>query len=279
MKRASIILILFLALGAWFFMPRTHAAPTGGVRIAALAPSVASTLRAFGLQDHIVARHGFDPVPHIPSAGDQAGLDHEVLVAVHPTHVYVSHMPVDKTLDTLAARYGWLVRDLTVHTLDEVLAFVETLWKDMLDVGLVEGENATLQHMQDAFDQSIEFDGTVLLIVEANPYGAPAAASYHNQLLVRLGLTPAITADTNWVTLFHEDLLALAPDAIIALGPESLLDTIRTLDLPATRTGHLAALDDLEYQMPGPRLADFADDLVRIFDSWTPPEVAAIKPE
>ena len=54
-----------------------------------LSPALAVIVRDLGLEANIVARHGFDIVldKSIPVAGDQSGLDYEILLTAKPTHV------------------------------------------------------------------------------------------------------------------------------------------------------------------------------------------------
>ncbi len=128
--------------------------------------------------------------------------------------------------------------------------------------------------------------GRVLLLAAASPPAAFGPGSCHYQLLERLGASPAITSGAAYINLDSEDLLKLAPDAIILISPRSpntpaptaeearkLVDTklaaIAALDIPAAKSHRLAVIDDPLGFIPSTSMINVAEEVAGVLDGWS----------
>lgn len=290
--------------------PPAAPAQTKALRIAALSPAIAVILRDLGQGGTIVARHGYDSWSDaaLPVAGDQQGFDYETLLRVNPTHVLVQWggKTLPDRLVSLAAQHRWVVRDLPLLTLDDVEHAAETLfdltgqagggsapaWKES---PLAERLAATWR----ARTPSPSRIGRVLLLYSASPPTALGPGSFHHQLLVRLGGAPAITDGSPFMRLDVEDVLRIAPDAIVLVRPEiatkqqgsaspartgspawrmlrgddltGSLGPLAGRAIPAVQYGRVGVLTDPLAAVPGTNLIGLADDLAALLDAMTAP--------
>jgi len=209
---------------------RAHAA--GETRIAALSPAIGLILTDLGLADRIVARHAFDPfLPRsIPAAGDQAGIDYERLLAVHPTHVLLEwgQRPLPAQLTALARRRAWRVESFRLLSLDDVRMAAQRLG-ELFAVG--RRAEAALRD----FDEALRVDpvvreelGRTLILYFVDPIAAAGPASALWQVASSLGAASALPPHASaFVNLDAEDLLALQPDSILIAAPGAEADKAR----------------------------------------------------
>lgn len=280
--------------------------PAGEHRIVALSPAMAVTLRDLGFGDRIVGRHGYDLAldPAIPVCGDQAGIDYESLIRVRPTHVIVQWGARDlpPRLNELARSHGWIVLNYDLLTLHDVRTSAVEL-HDVLAGPESEhaGHQATtptaraaaeppplLARLESAFRRrgtGFPGAGRVLLLVSASPIAVVGPGSFHHQVLESIGGIPAVTRGGPYQELDVEDVMRLAPDAVVLIRPRGreassatgtvapdrqgpLLGTLSGRPIPAVTAGRIALIDDPLCLLPGSSLADFADDLAAILVQW-----------
>jgi ABC-type Fe3+-hydroxamate transport system substrate-binding protein len=243
----------------------------------------------------VVGRHQWDMVlpDTLPVCGDQNQIDLEALIAARPTHVITQWGQRDLPaayLD-LADRSGWQTHDARLLSLDDIEREVTELGRFL---GL--DPHGPMDHMRIRLSQALSRrgpdDGTfsragrVLLLGAVDPPAALGPASCHAQALERVGGRPAITEGGAWIELDREDLLALAPEGIIAVIPrapgarvtspfvltgEAALDRLpllRGLDLAAVRSGRVALIDDPLALTPSTHIAGFADQVVEVLTGW-----------
>lgn len=288
---------------------------TGGgdearARVVVLSPGLAVTMRDLGLGELLVGRHGFDAWsdPGLPVCGDQSGIDYERLLAVRPTHILVQwgQRELPARLTEMAGRHGWEVRSMNPLSLEEVRSAAADLVA-MFGAG-EEGEEALA-----AFDgalrrrEGVDLSraGRVMLLDAVSPPGVIGPGSYHDDVLRRIGGTPAVTQGAAYIVMDAEDVLALRPDAIVVLLPRpprsggageagpggasrtgvlpreewaSVLGALARLNIPAVTRGRVALIDDPECLLPATSLGRFAEDLARILEGWAMEEEAAGEP-
>ncbi len=316
--------VLLLCALAVFLFACDKAAPAGapgtrsaatGLRIAALSPAIAVILRDLGRGDAIVARHGYDAWSSgsLPVAGDQQGFDYETLLRANPTHVLVQWggKALPDRLVSLAGQHGWVVRDLPLLTLADVEHAAQTLFE--LTPPDAPGEPGAwpqsdlAKRLAAAWRErtpSPARAGRVLLLYSANPPTALGPGSFHHQLLERIGGRPAITEGSPFMRLDVEDVLRLAPEAIVLVRPEgatgagespaqgrtgapawrtlsgselgSVLGPLAGRAVPAIANGRVGVLTDPLAAVPGTNLIGLADDLAALLDVMcaTPPQPA-----
>lgn len=289
-----------------------------GERIVAFSPAVAVMLRDLGVADRIVGKHDYDRVlpGHVRAVGHQGAIDYEALLGVDPTHVVIEwgSRPLPPRLIELAEGQDWEIVNVTLLTLDDIARTVDDL---AILFGAVEfggrgssrppgiGAPEDLHLMPRFTDPANRFEadlpsarlarawsrrgagfedlGGVLLLSATDPPGALGPGSFHHQILVRIGGTPAITSGAPWMELDAEDIHRLAPAAIVLIAPRDVgveatpvgpaelrlrLGRIAELDIPAVRAGRLGLIDDPLALLPSTSMAGFADDLAVLLASW-----------
>lgn len=279
-------------------------------RLVVLSPGLAILLRDLGYADRIVARHAFDPATprDLPAAGDEAGINEEVLLKVRPDAVLLqrSARGVPPRLAELAARRTFELHDIPMLGLDDIPAAARDL--DLLvqrlerrdtssapttttPIALSPRATTLLADMHRAWAPRPSAHarvGRVLLLASADPPAAFGPGSWHHDLLLRLGATPAIATGAPFVELNAEAILRLAPDAIILITtapPSAAPDQPLTSDLtrqrlgrvaelaataPAFATGRLASIDDPLAHTPSSAMVQLADRIDAILAQWSP---------
>jgi len=267
----SIVFIVGLALLATLARRVIHGPPgsyADETRIVALSPALAIMLKDIGVEDQIVGRHGFDLVldKSVPVCGDQAGIDYEQLLRVEPTHVLIEWgaRELPPRLSELAGEHRWTVVDYSLETIDEIKTAADDLeQRFILDPALAKDPNAALSlaPLSDTITQALRprvgaYEGRTLLLISANPPAALGPDSFHQDVLESLGGVSALQEGARYQELDAEDVLRLAPDAIVLIVPRSpdeppterdpleLLGVLATLEIPAVRNGRVALIDD-----------------------------------
>lgn len=269
-------------------------APTPGrPRLAVLSPAVGVILRDLG-QDHLaVGRSSYDMVldPSLPACGDQAGINYELLVGARPTHVLTQwgSRELPHRLVELSRTNSWVVRDFRLLTLDDIAQTADELDR-LLHAGEPSergrGLRARWEHALRHRGAAVARCGAVLLIADLNPTGALGPGSCHHEILERIGGVAALHAGGPYQRLDHEDLVRLAPGAIVLVlprpartpeggaraDPMAALGSLGELSIPAVRLGRVAIIDDPLSQTPSSAMIGFADELARILEGWGGPE-------
>ncbi|MCC6428572.1 MAG: ABC transporter substrate-binding protein [Phycisphaerales bacterium] len=274
------------------------------MRIVVLSPALAITLRDLGLADKIVGRHGYDMVleKSVPVCGDQSGIDYEALIGVRPTHVILQWGARDLPgrLVELAGQHGWVVVNQEMLTLADIRTSAVEL-DDMLigpdrqrteekppkRVPDAEGQASdVIRKMNRAFSRrgtGFSDVGRVLMLVSTSPASGIGPGSFHQQVLEVIGGEPAIMEGGPYREMDTEDVIRLAPDAIVLLMPraagsadverteadiEKLLGPLAGKPIPAVVKGRVAVIDDPLCLMPATSLAGFADELAEVLGGW-----------
>lgn len=261
-------------------------------RVVALSPAVAIILQDLGRESLIVGRHGSDMVldPALPVCGDHLALDLETLQRVRPSLVFTQWGTRDlpEPYLSLAKRQGWTTHDCRLLTIDDIR-------REIIEI------DALLPPPHDrAADLVKQLDlaltpvparakaGKVLLLCGLDPPGVLGPGSWHHQILLGLGATPCIEQGAAWITISREDLVRLAPDAIIVLTPRSprtsprgsiespylgeeaiaRLPALARAATPALAAGHVALIDDPLSLTPSSAMIRVADQMAQAIDLW-----------
>jgi ABC-type Fe3+-hydroxamate transport system substrate-binding protein len=315
----SLILVPLLLLGCDVELlepTRTVIGPDGNPigetiepRIVVLAPALGVICQDLGLEDQIIGKHAWDQSlgSSIPAVGTHDDPDLEAIIGLAPTHILVQRMetPAPGVLEKMADDQGWLVWSFPLLDLDDIAEAIDEIhlrFRGGTDTGFDPerpesidpterlGAELPSARLADAWRDRgppARQAGRVLLLAQTDPPGAMGPGSYHHQLLERLGASPAITTGGPWQELDHEDIVRLAPDAIIVFAPRpretggvgsarvpGLADAIESLggiaslDLPAIRQGRVALIDDPLCLMPASSLAGVADRMGEAFEAW-----------
>ena len=259
---------------------------TEPLRLAVLSPALSATLVRMGLGEHIVARHAYDMVldRSVPSAGDESALDVEALIQSRPTHVLIDAMSRESLayVQEIADRSGWTVHAFDLRTLDAISESAREL-RRLLAPNDAGAEEAIASFERDVAPREFAFDGWLLLLAQTEPAGAIGPASFHGEILERFGVHNVLPDTDRWRELDAEDVLRLAPDAIVlirwhtpGIDPELLSDDtvlaalgpLAELDIPAIEEGRVAMIDDPLALTPSLAMGDFARRLGEILDSF-----------
>jgi ABC-type hemin transport system substrate-binding protein len=266
--------------------PRTKPAE---VRVVALSPAIAIIVQRLGHEGLVVGRHAYDmSLPKfIPVAGDQSGIDYESLIALQPTIVLTQwgSRQLPERLVTLAREEGWTLHDAPLLALEDIPA--ATAHIDRL-IAIAEGKDAPtaagsrlVADMQQAWRPrgDLARAGRVLLLASMNPPAALGPGSFHHDILVRIGGTPAITEGSPYIELDREDIRALNPDAIVLVKPvpegttppvaAEAMASIADLPIRAVMTQRLHIVTDELSLTPSPSMIEFADELARVLGTWS----------
>lgn len=301
MRRAVSILVASLTLLAVVACaarsPKPPAARPVGTRVVALSPAVASIMRDAGLGHLVVGRHASDEwsEPSLPVCGDQiAGIDYEQLLRVQPTHVFIQLGHTPPRLVELSKAFGFVVRNYSILSLDEI----RTTARELSNWNGAAGAPGDGPQPRTAIDARMDAAwsarpgieaakvGRVLLLAQIDPAGALGPGSWHDDLLRRLGATPALTEGAAFITMDAEEVLRVAPDAIILFIPRpagaparaappsadelrTLLGRLATPSLPAVARGRIALIDDPMCQLPSTAMIRVADEIAAILEEWS----------
>lgn len=282
----AVFALLTLPIGFWVratFGPPAIERSTEPVevatRVAALSPAVALLLDQVGAGHLVVARHGYDlwTDQSLPAAGDQAGIDYEALLAAEPTDVLLEwgSRELPARLVELAEASDWRVESYTLSTLENIAAAADALHARYVGSGVSPSTalERSLQPVAGASDV-----GGVLVLMSADPPQVLGPGSAHHQMLVRLGATPAIAEGAMWMELDAEDVLRLAPEAIVLIVPggvgdvEQALGRLATLPIPAVESGRVGVIDRPTALLPTLELGEVADDLAALLREWAASE-------
>jgi ABC-type Fe3+-hydroxamate transport system substrate-binding protein len=275
------------------------------MRIITLAPALGVMCEDLGLGGQIVGRHAWDLAldPAIPTVGTHDDPDLEAILRLEPTHILVQDMEarVPESLTRLAADQGWQVWSFPLLALDDIAQAMDEIdrrvypdpepEKSLLNLSgfdpterlAAERPSARLADAWSDRGEAADGAGRVLLLASTDPPGAMGPGSFHHQLLERLGATPALTTGGPWQELDHEDLLRLAPDAILVFRPRgrdepagvwtpqavrAALGGVAELNIPAVRTGRIVVIDHPLGLLPASSLSEVAEDMAAAFDRW-----------
>ncbi|QYK48289.1 MAG: ABC transporter substrate-binding protein [Phycisphaeraceae bacterium] len=271
----------------------------GPPRLAALSPALAITLRDLGLTESIVARHAWDMALDIslPIAGDQSSLDYEALITTRPTHVLLEwgERPVPDRLLRLATTHDWKVRSWSLlsytqvrSSLAEIAGFIASDMPTAQSLALSSRAEELASRLDLACGrrEASARAGRVLLLHSVLPPAALGPGSFHHEILERLGGIPALTTGNPYVQLHMEDLLDIAPDAIVLIQPrdpretasepapstwieiEQRLGAISRLSIPAVRERRVAIISDPFSLTPSTAMIGFAEEFASILARW-----------
>lgn len=278
------LLTLSLVPAACRKAPETGMPDPGEPRIVALSPALAVIARDAGLGDRIVGRHAWDLAldPSLPVVGTHDDPDLETLLRLRPTDLLIQETEARSpaALRRLAAEQGWTIRSFPLLTLDDVARACDEIAAAFGGPPGPDGPpGARLRRAWSDRGEPARAAGRVLLLAGVDPVGAMGPGSFHHQLIERMGAEPALRDGGPWQELDLEDVLRLAPDAILLFrpgaepepGPEgalAMLGGIAGLDVPAVRSGRVGVIRHPLGLLPASSLAEVADEVAQTLERW-----------
>jgi len=281
--RIVLAMLGLLVVGCSRTDPAPAPSPSTEPRVVVLSPALAAILDDMGYADHAVGRHGWDMVldPSLPVCGEQNAINYEALLRARPTHVLTEwgSRELPAKLIAMAAEHAWVVRDFRMLTLDDIdraATELATLFPDAVPGDRI----ARFRALVAGPPPSPQWEGRVLLLMSASPQiTALGPGSAHHELLVRAGGLPAITEGSPAMPMHAEDVLRLAPDAIVLIRPggeaepdssavEQALGTILELDIPAVVNERFELVTGPFALLPSTPLVEVADQIRAALDRW-----------
>lgn len=251
---------------------------TGGPRLAVLSPALAITLRDLGHADRIVARHGWDMATDasVPVAGDQRGIDYEVLLGVEPDTVVMEAgaEPTPARLVALGEEHGWRIVRHPMLTLADVRSAI--LEMDAVARG-GEGDGGRAGALVASLDEATRQKdglrargGRVLMLVSAGPPGVLGPGSFHYEIGASMGLEMLPREGAAFINMGLEEVRSLEPDTVVMIVPgaaedelATLIEPLKGLGMRAVREDRVILLSGEEWLTPSTAMIGFAEELAR----------------
>ena len=241
-----------------------HSSHTGQHRYVSLSPAMTTMMIESQVGDLLVGRSAYcRDVVDLPVAGDLENINAELLVRLHPTHIFVQRRndDVDAGLLKLAEQHQWKIIAQPLKDLEDVVQFLHIfaavdgrsiiqsqcqLWEEQIAASLV--PHATPS-------------GTRVMIVS----GGPAPLAWGGQTYVGEVLAAAggvnVLPDSAWQAVSHEDIARLAPELLLVIGQEA-----RPEDWPSA-CGEVVPLRQKWLDMPGPHVAEIRREFDQLLAS------------
>lgn len=275
----------------------TQPAGTSALRIVSLSPAISRTLVDLELAKFVVGRTPYCTSldSSVPVVGDLLSIDYEQLIRSNPTHVLVQPPAdgIDRTLVQLATQRGWAIADWQLNGLADIRAVVAELpaqlhpKDDPARSSLQQKSDALIADLNAALASPFE-DGwgyresrSVLMVNAVDPVMAFGVGTYLDDLLQAFG-EQNVVKDRGWVQLSLEDIVRLAPEAIILVKPDADpakltndLGPLATIDVPAVKADRIAVLGDHDALLPSSAVVNVARELRAILERFADGGAAA----
>ena len=251
-------------------------------RIVSLAPAFTEMLFALDLGDRVVGVTRYCVYPPEaqakPKIGGFATPDLESIVALRPDLVLMLPSDVFLQLQAKLQSVGIRAVQLPIDRVTDILNAIREIGRL---TGEVERGDALAKEISGELEKLGQSDAEevrpkVLFLVGYDPLVAVGGNSFINELIGIAGGENVAASDKRpYVTWSYEQVLAAAPDVIInaAMGtdatPEQRAEFDRILarwpTIPAVKNGRVHPIDISLATVPGPRIAQLAETLGRLF--------------
>lgn len=242
---------------------------SGPRRLVSMSPAVTQMIVDLGKQDRVVGVGQFDPLadePDVAVVGDYSTIDHEALIALNPTDVFIQPTAdgAARALYDLGDRHGFKVHAYQIEKIADIRrVLVNATGSGVSTTLLAEDEGIELLDRIDAQLNAIAAEvGTeprrpTLLLVGLNPITAAGPQTFLGEMLILAGGQNVLSGDAaSYPVLDKEKLAALAPELIVivhgeaGLPPDALPPALADLDIPAVTEGRVAWLADAQALLP-----------------------------
>lgn len=262
--RIVALVLLLVACGREAAVP--EADPRG---IASLSPAMTTMIVDLGAADRLVGRTPWcRTAGEIPVVGTLEGVDAELLLRVRPSVVALqpSLAGIDPTVTRLQERLGF---DLVSGRLDgvgDVLDVVDGLLAvGVGEPGVASAVRADLLATLEAANRTPAANAPRMLVLHSiDPFAAAGRGTYLDEVVRASGGVNAL-AETGWIELSVEGILAIDPEIVLMVG-ESPRESDRLRGLGWTRAPRIVQLthpDALEPSTRIPAVARALQDLLQ----------------
>lgn len=202
---------------------RTPAAGNAA-RIVSLSPALTRTVCMLGGQGAVVGRTPWCEAPDAMVVGTLEDRNLEAIAALHPTLILRQSSAEDPALETVAASSGATVHTWHFDRVEDVRAGLAPLAKLLAAAGIPGAEAAArdlLERHQRAIAAPVRTTLPVLFLFSVDPPMAFGTGTYVDDLWRTMGGANAISK-AGYPTLTAEDVIRLAPSAVVVIGRGSL---------------------------------------------------------
>jgi iron complex transport system substrate-binding protein len=262
----------------------------GHRKIASLVPAATDMLLGMGAGDHLVAVSNFETAPEVkslPRVGDYESTDWETLARLRPDAMIVQIAP-----DRLPAGLKARADELGIEVVNVRIERLEDVFDNIQRLGAVAGEldkgreaTRTMRARLDALRERCAGRPPVstLLVRDQNGREVIGPDTFLDDLLKVANATNAAASLANrYPSIDREKLLSLRPQAVVVLLPDAKPAALEAAarfwasmtDLPAVRDRRVYTITAPWALLPGPRLADVAEQLADDLH----PETATTRP-
>lgn len=249
-------------------------------RIISLAPNLTEILFSIGLGDKIVGVTRFCNYPpeakEIDKVGGIIDPDLEKIASLKPDLILAfrgTPLPVLARIRSM----GWRLFVLNEgETIEELFPLIRIVGQVTSREKQAEELSLSLERRYEAVVKKLSFVASrprVLLLLSGPGYWTSGGRGFLNDLLKKAGGTPVTAASRErWVLLNPEEVLGLAPEAIVILASSaeafdkvkvSLLKKASLKAVPALAQKRFFALDEDSSSRFGPRLIQALEELAR----------------
>lgn len=301
-SRLTTVDVLVAIIAAWVFAlaacdhkPVASTQPAASqLRIVSLSPALSRTLVDLGLGGSVVGRTPYCSSldQSIPVVGDLQTIDYEALVRMDPTHILVQPPAggVDPHLVEVARQRGWTIADWHLNDLEDIRRTLRETPERLYSTESPQRAEVS-RHASDLLadldsalalpDERPPYRGRTLMVSAVDPVMAFGSGTYLDDILRALGGVNVI-ADRGWVQLSLEDIVRLAPEAIILVKPGALevdlqadLGPLATIGVPANSSGHRALLAHPDAFLPSSSVAGVAEQMRAILTRFAESTIAS----
>lgn len=263
-----------------------NSATAASERVIALAPNLLELVYDLGVEEILVGRSQFATFPpesqKLPAVGSYYRPDLEKIIALRPTLCLAitdgTPIHVLERLETLGIE---VFRSnpksfADLHTL--ILQLGERLQRKTQAEKLAKQLNSKLQALTQQVQQAQKEHASpkVLFQLQTNPCIVAGQATFIDQLIKLAGGTNVVTSP-NYPRLSSEEILALQPDIILAVGmtgPNQESGKIKATwdgyDLPATRNNRVYELNPDIFNRISLRSLEALEELIQLFFKANP---------
>jgi ABC-type Fe3+-hydroxamate transport system substrate-binding protein len=234
-------------------------------------------LLGMGAGDHLVAVSNFETAPQVkdlPRVGDYESTDWETLARLRPDAMIVQIAP-DRLPPGLKARAD----ELGIEVVNVRIERLEDVFDNIQRLGAVAGElekgREATRKMRERLDAVRERCAgrpaiSTLIARDQNGREVIGPDTFLDDLLKVANATNAAASLANrYPSIDREKLLSLRPQAVVVLLPDAKPAALEAsarfwasvTDLPAVRDRRVYTITAPWAQIPGPRLADLAEQL------------------
>jgi iron complex transport system substrate-binding protein len=258
-------------------------------RVASLSPAATEMLVGIGAGDHLVAVSNWESSPAVeklPRVGDYQSTDWETLARLRPDVMVVQVAPehLPPGLKAKADELHIRLHNIKIDRLEDV-------FNVMQELGAVAGERDKgrdgTRALREKFDRLRSTCATrpsvrTLLVRDENARAVIGPDNFLDDVLRVVNATNAAASlGKAYPSIDAEKIAALKPDAVVVLLPAAkpqLLDVSNRswaamTEVPAVRNGRVYTITEGYALVPGPRLADLAQ---QIADRLRPPAATAL---